>query len=290
MGVFAGCGDGAPPGGDGSETIAATVSIVPQQYFVERIGGEHVSVDVMVLPGASPATYEPRPEQLKALSTSAAYFSIGVPFEGVWLDRIAAANPEMVLVDTIAGIERVPMAAHEHGDEVGDEDHDHEAGAPDPHVWVSPALVKIQAQTIADALIALDPKNAADYAENLEGFLADIDALEADLQATLTGVTDRKFLVFHPSWGYFAEDFGLEQIAIEVGGQEPSAQELAALIALAKDENIKVVFAQAEFSTADAETIAAELGGEVLLISPLAYDWLANLREVATVFAEVLGR
>jgi zinc transport system substrate-binding protein len=297
--TLAACGGGLAADEDANAGLDVTVSIVPQQYFVERIGGEHVAVNVMVLPGASPATYEPKPEQLRALSDSAAYFSIGVPFESAWLDRIAAANAEMLMVDTIADIERIPLAQHDHGEEAehGDDDHDegeaddhgHEAGAPDPHVWVSPELVKVQARAIAAALIKLDPAHEADYTANLAAFEADIDALEADLQETLAGVTSRKFLVFHPSWGYFARDFGLEQIAIEVGGQEPSAQELAGIIAEAREEGIRVVFAQPEFSTRAAETIASEIDGEVLLISPLAYDWLENLRRVAETFAEVLG-
>jgi len=283
--AMAGClaGPAASPA-DGK--LAVTVSVVPQQYFVERIGGEHVAVTVMVGPGDNPATYEPKPAQLKALSRSVAYFSIGVPFESVWLDRIAGANPDMRIVDTIEGIERHPMDTHNHR---GGEEETGAAGAPDPHVWVSPELVKIQARTIYRALAELDPDNAASYRANLDAFVNDIDGLISEIRAALAGVEKGKFMVFHPSWGYFAEDFGLEQIAIEIGGQEPSAQEMAELIEEARVEGVRVIFAQPEFSTVDAETIAEEIGGEVLLISPLAYDWLANLRTVANTFAEVLG-
>jgi zinc transport system substrate-binding protein len=278
-----------------ADVLTVTVSIAPQQYFVERIAGEGINVNVMVEPGASPATYEPKPEQLAALSRSAAYFSIGVPFENVWLDKIAEANPEMRIVDTADGIERVPIEAHSHeadADENHDEDDDHEhaEGAPDPHIWLSPSLVKVQARTIADALIELDPDQREAYEANLDAFVADIEDLQASIEETLHGVESRKFLVFHPSWGYFAEDFGLEQIAIEVGGQEPSAKELAALIALAKEEAIQVIFAQPEFSAEDASTIAEEIGGEVIMVSPLASDWLDNMRQVADTFADVLSR
>jgi zinc transport system substrate-binding protein len=278
-----------------ADVLTVTVSIAPQQYFVERIAGEGINVNVMVEPGASPATYEPKPEQLAALSRSAAYFSIGVPFENVWLDKIAEANPEMRIVDTADGIERVPIEAHSHeadADEDHDEDDDHEhaEGAPDPHIWLSPSLVKVQARTIADALIELDPDQREAYEANLDAFVADIEDLQASIEETLHGVESRKFLVFHPSWGYFAEDFGLEQIAIEVGGQEPSAKELAALIALAKEEAIQVIFAQPEFSAEDASTIAEEIGGEVIMVSPLAPDWLDNMRQVADTFADVLSR
>jgi zinc transport system substrate-binding protein len=281
-------------------TLDVVVSIVPQRYFVERIGGEHVTVSVMVEPGNSPATYEPKPEQLKALSSAAAYFSIGVPFESAWLNKIAEANDEMVMVDTIANIERMPMTAHHHHDEEEHEEaeadheeheeHEDAEGAPDPHVWVSPELVKVQAQAIYEALVELDPEHEADYKANLDAFIADIDELEADIKATLSGLKSNKFMVFHPAWGYFADDFGLEQIPIEVGGQEPSAQELAHLIEEAQEEGIQIVFAQPEFSTSDAETIAKEIDGEVLLISPLAPDWLENMRTVAQTFAEVLNR
>ena len=288
--LVAGCAPGAVEPGE--ETMSVTVSILPQRTFVERVGGERVTVSVMVEPGSSPATYEPKPEQLRALSDAVAYFSIGVPFEGAWLDRIAAANRDMVMVDTAEGIERLPMRAHHHhdddGDDHDDDDHGHASGAPDPHIWLSPRLVKVQAENICAALAELDPDHEPEFQANLDGFLADIDALEAEIREILGGVESDKFMVFHPAWGYFAADFGLEQIPIEVGGQEPSARELAALIERAREENIRVVFAQPEFRTSDAETIAKEIGGEVLLISPLAPDWLENMRRVAETFAQVL--
>jgi zinc transport system substrate-binding protein len=281
--LLVGCGQGATPESTGKLNI--TVSIVPQKYFVERIGGEYVDVNVMVLPGASPATYEPRPEQFQDLSDADAYVRIKVPFENAWMDRIASANPDMLIVDTTEGIERLPMETHHrHGEK------EHEPENPDPHIWLSPELVKVQSQTIYEALVELDPVHQDAYEANLDGFIADIDALETDIRETLEGVESRRFIVFHPAWGYFARDFGLEMIPIEIGGQEPSAAEMAELITEAQRERIKVIFAQPEFSTRDAETIASEIGGGVLLISPLAPEWLDNLRKVADTFAEVFGQ
>jgi zinc transport system substrate-binding protein len=290
--ISAGVACGKTPGLVGDSKLEVMVSIVPQRYFVERIGGDRVTVNVMVEPGNSPATYEPKPEQLKALSSAVAYFSIGVPFENAWLERIAEANEDMVIVDTIAHVERMPMAAHrDHGEEGEKEEaHEHAKGAPDPHVWLSPELVKVQSQAIYEAFAQLDPGHRDTYKANLDVFMADIDALESDIKATLSGLKNPKFMVFHPAWGYFAHDFGLEQIPVEVGGQEPSAQELAHLIEEAQEEGIQVIFAQPEFSAEDAETIAAEIDGEVLLISPLAPDWLHNMRTVAQTFADVLNR
>lgn len=272
--LLAGCGQSSPASAS-THRLHITVSILPQKYFLEHIGGEHVVVNVMVEPGASPATYEPKPQQLRALSKADAFVCSGVPFENAWLDRFAAANGDMLIVDTTQGIERMPMGLG--------------TGNPDPHIWLSPRLVKIQAQTIYEALVQLDPKHELAYQVNLDSFLADIDALDADIRRVLAGTENRKFIVFHPAWGYFARDYGLEMIPVEVGGQEPSPAELVALVSKAKDENIQVIFAQPEFSTKDAETIAKEIGGEVLLISPLASDWLNNMRQVANTFAEVLG-
>ena len=285
-----GCASQSPALSPGAAAkLNITVSIVPQQYFVERIGGEYVQTSVMVLPGSNPATYEPKPEQIEALSRADAYVSIGVPFEGAWMERIRSANGEMLIVDTAQGIERMAMTA-DHAHE--GEDHaepEHEGENPDPHIWTSPALVKVQAQTIYESLVQLDPEHEAAFRANLDAFLADVDRLQADIRDALAEVESSKFIVFHPSWAYFARDFGLEMIPIEIEGKEPSAAEMAQLVTEAKEEGIRVVFAQPEFNTRSATTIATEIGGEVLLISPLAYDWLDNLQQVAETFAQTLG-
>ena len=272
-----------------AEKLQLVVSILPQKYFVEQVGGEYVNVEVMVEPGASPATYEPKPQQLRVLSKADAYVSIGVPFENAWMNRITAANREMLIVDTTQGIERMPMARHIH-DEDKEKSHPDESENPDPHIWLSPQLVKLQAQTIYKALVQLAPEKADIYQANLESFLTDIEALDAELRESLAVLEQRKFMVFHPAWGYFARDYGLEMIPIEVGGTEPSATELATLIAEAKKEKIKVIFAQPEFSTRNAETIAQEIDGEVLLLDPLAADWLENLRHVSKKLTQVLSQ
>jgi zinc transport system substrate-binding protein len=208
-----------------------------------------------------------------------------VDFEQAWMDRFLGANPQMLVVDTTQGIERLPLPA-------GLEEEEMTPGSPegqvDPHIWLSPSLVKVQAQTIADTLSQLDPERASQFQANLDAFVQDIDRLDAHIHETLEGVTHRRFLVFHPAWGYFARDYDLQMLAIEVGGQEPSAAELADLIRFAQQHHIQVVFASPQFSQQDAETIAKEIGGEVLLIDPLAYDWLDNLQQVAETFAEVL--
>jgi zinc transport system substrate-binding protein len=209
-----------------------------------------------------------------------------IDFEEAWMDKIKAANPQMLMVDTTEGIQRLPMVTQA---EAGEPQPMAEGENLDPHIWLSPSLVKVQAQTIYNTLVQLDPAHQAEYQANLEQFLADINTLDQDIRQTLEPLKTRQFIVFHPAWGYFARDYGLTMVPIEVGGQEPSAVELANLITEAQREHIQVVFAEPQFSQQAAQTIAKEIGGEVLLIDPLSPDWLDNLRQVSETFARVLS-
>jgi zinc transport system substrate-binding protein len=235
----------------------------------------------MISPGVDPHTYEPKPEQLKQLSKTQAYFTVGVSLEDAWKDRLQSVNPKMLVVDTSKGVEKLPLEEHEH---------EHEHGSLDPHIWLSPKRVKLQAETIYQTLVQIDPQNQAKYQANLEGFIQEIKTLDQDIQENLKNVKSRKFIVFHPEWGYFAKDYGLEMISIEVEGNEPSASELADLIKSAKTEKIKVIFAQPEFSTKSSETIAKEIDGQVMTISAFSPDWSNNLRQVSKKMSEVLNK
>ena len=263
------------------EVLSVSVSILPQAYFVERIGGAHVAVNVMVGPGDEPHSYEPTPSQMRVLTQSKIYFSIGVEFEKVWMPRFLAVSPDLRVVDTAAGIERMPMAAAHDGEA---------AGEPDPHIWLSPALVKVQAQNIYDALVDVDPAHTVDYHAGLESFLSDIDQLDASICSTFSTIKINEFMTFHPAWGYFASEYGLEMIPIEIGGQEPSAEELARTIDLARQYDIRFIFTQKEFSSKSAEAIAGEIGAQVVLVDPLARDWLSNMQTLANAFASALGQ
>ena len=268
-----------------SNKLDVTVSILPQKYFVERIGGDVVNVNVMVAPGEEPHTFEPQPSQMQALSTSQVYFTIGVEFENAWLNKFKDANPNLQFVDSSAGIEKITISGDEHTSaEAGTDAH----GDLDPHIWLSPANVKIIAQTIASALSDMDREHDAIYQNNLDAFLQDIDSLDQEISSSLKSLPSRQFITFHPAWGYFARDYNLEQIAIEVGGNEPSAAELADLISFARQHDIHFIFAEPEFSTKSAETIAQDIGGEVILISPLEENWIENMNLIAKSLNQVL--
>ena len=264
-----------------------TVSIMPQKYFVEQIAKDRVNVNVMVAPGSSSHTYEPKPAQMKELANSDAYFSIDDGFEKAWIPKFKSTNPKLLIVDTVKGIEKIEMAEHHHDDEKSHNGHDHHAHEKetlDPHVWLDPLLVKVQAKNMLDALTTLYPENASVFKENFDAFMVSLDALDQSLNRTLSSVQNRKFIIFHPSFGYFAKRYNLEQIAIEVSGKEPKPSELAKIIKEAKEENAKVVFVSPQFSKKSADTIAKQINGTTLAIDPLAYAWQDNLLAVAKLF------
>ncbi|MDB9315724.1 zinc ABC transporter substrate-binding protein [Spirulina sp. CS-785/01] len=266
--------------------LTIAVSIPPQKYFVERVGGDRVQTDILLPPGANPATYEPKPRQLESLSDADAYVRIHLPFENALWERMESINPEMQVIDLTQGIEQIPMTTRQdHGE---DHQNDQNIANPDPHIWLSPPLVKKQAQTIYDTLIQLDPEHQQTYKNNLEAFVAEIEELHQSIETSLTDIETRTFMVFHPAWGYFADTYNLKMLPIEVGGNEPSAAELSKLINEAEAEDIQVIFAQPQFSTEDAQTIANSIEGEVVLIDPLAEDWMNNMRKVANTFKQIL--
>ncbi|MFW2366091.1 MAG: metal ABC transporter solute-binding protein, Zn/Mn family [Desulforhopalus sp.] len=269
-----------------AEKPVVFVSILPQKFFVHQIAGEIFDVEVMVKPGASPATYEPKPSQMAKLSSSAAYLAIGVPFENNWLDKFNSVNPSMNIVHTEQGITKISMAEHLHDAVDGDghlEEHGREHGERavlDPHVWLSPALVKKQTKIIFETLVEIMPEQSGLFDSNYQLFLDKLDALDDELRALFKGRENMKFMVFHPSWGYFAREYGLKQVAIEMEGKEPKPAQLLDLIRFAKDNGVQVIFAQRQFSAKKAKVVAREIGGRVVIVDPLAENWFANLRQV----------
>jgi zinc transport system substrate-binding protein len=273
------------------ESLSITVSILPQAYFVERIGGENVKINVMVGPGEEAHTYEPKPEQMKMMAESALFFSIGVEYEETWLPRFLEINPQLMVVDSATGIDRIQTSdghSHDDDDDHEEDSHTEDDERTDPHVWLSPGNGKLIAENIFNALVQMMPEEAENLQENYTSLVNDIDRLDADINETLSQFENRTFMVFHPAWGYFAEQYNLEQISVQVGGQDPSPAEMADLIKIAREEDVRVIFIQPTFSTASVEALSQELGAEIVLVDPLARDWLENLKQAAGAFAGAL--
>jgi len=270
------------------------VSILPQKAFVKVVGGDYVNVMELIPPGGSPATYEPKPSDLVNVEQADIYFRVGhIPFEKSHANKFASLNLNMKIIDTSVNVVLRHFGEHEehtdeHGEEIHEEEHHHEG--VDPHVWLSPIQVKKQVDAIADALSKTDPDNAAEYMKNAEDFKKELDDLHNELELKFKELKTDKLMVFHPAWGYFADEFSLEQIAIEQDGKEPTAKQLQYLIDEAREENIKVIFIQSQFNKEIAESIAEEIDAVVVSINPLSEDYVNNLRNIATTIAEHLNK
>lgn len=292
-----------------AEPLRVFASVIPIRTFIEKIGGEHVDARAMVRPGFNPHTYDPTPQQIAALAGAVLYVRTGVPFEESWMERFRSANPSMQVIDAREGLALREMEAHDHDEH--EHEHEHEHGDPhhsdkdpdhrpeqatdkkrdyeqDPHVWVSPPLVVHMAGVIRDTLTELAPEQAAAFARNHDAFVAELEALDRDLHALLDPLPNRRFMVFHPAWGYFADTYGLTQAPIEREGKEPGPRALAALIDQAKADGIRVVFVQPQFDKRQARQMAQAIGGAVIAVDPLAADYVDNLRRVGREFAQAL--
>ncbi|MBU1108105.1 MAG: zinc ABC transporter substrate-binding protein [Candidatus Riflebacteria bacterium] len=260
--------------------IKIFTSILPQKYIVEQIAGDLVEVEVLVGPGVSPHTFEPTPQQMSRLSRAVIFFLVGVPFERALVTRLTAICPGLKIVNTDKNVPRRSMDSlengHEHSDDCG-----HESGAPDPHFWLDPLLVVIQAENMAIALREALPDYKARIDDGLQKLVNELRDLDAELAAKLMPINGEAMLVFHPAFGYFADRYGLKQQAVELEGKEPGPRRLAELIRYCRQNSIHVIFVQKQFPVAAAKTIARSIDGAVVLIDPLAEDYFANLRELA---------
>jgi len=255
----------------GTGTLQVVVSILPERFFAERIGGGTVSVSVLVPPGKEPHEYDPSPRQIAALGRADVYFTIGVPFESVLVPRISRSLPELSIVDVTRGVtlRRVD-------------------GGIDPHTWMSPENALIESRNIRDALIRLRPQNEELYRANYNVLAAQISELTARLKRLLAPVSGDTLFVYHPAFGYFADAFGLHEVAVQTGGGEPTAATLERMIRQAQEHNVHVIFVQPQFSRAAAQNVANAIGGAVVAIDPLAADWLSNMEIIAQAVKEGL--
>ena len=255
-----------------------SVSILPQKYFVDQIAGELLQVNVLVPPGSSPHNYSILPSQMKDLAKSKVWLQIGLlTFEDALKDKLADINKELTIVNGSDGID--PIA----GSECEEEGHDHEHAhheAYDPHIWLAPAESKIMAQNTLNALKTGFPHHATSFDANYERFISKIDSVSSLIDQKLTSLTNRNILIFHPTLGYYARQFGLTQTALELDGKEPSPKHMKSIVDLARVQNIRVIFIQKEFDAENAQQLARELDSEVMIIDPLDYDWEKQLRDI----------
>lgn len=275
IGIWCGCTHKPSPSATDNEKKTITVSIEPLRYLTERIAGETFHVTTFVPKGSSPETYEPAPEQLVALGNSVIFFGIGdLGFERTWLGRLKQTAPDVTFVNAADGIPRLEGHRHSHNGTT------HEA-VSDPHVWTSPTHMKIIALHICDALCRADTAQAKVFRSNLQKVQQEIQSVDDSIRTLLSGNSQKIFLIYHPALTYFARDYGLEQIAIEKDGKEPSPHHLAELISLCRTQHVETVFVQQEFDRKNAWLIAKETGTRITEINPLSYEWKEEMLKIA---------
>ena len=293
-----------------------SVSIPPQKYFVEKIAANTLDINVIIPASTDEHNFDFKPATMKKLEKSDIYFTIGLEFERVFADKFQSNFANLQVIDTGKDLRNL-ATSHEHSENAHKSSHDENAhthlsdensqlndknshthnayehhahkhsnshethSEKDPHIWLDPILVKIQASTIAKALIAKYPQNKALYEANLIKFQAELDALNAELSALFKGSKNKKFIIYHPSLAYFAARYHLVQIPVEIEGKEPKAKDLQRLISIAKKEKIKTIFVQKGFAQNAAKSLAKELNARVVELNHLSENYAKNLRQIA---------
>lgn len=266
-----------------------SVSIEPQRYFAEKIAGDRFVIHTVVPTGQSPESYDPTSQQMVRIGESLAYFQIGpIGFEQAWIERIKQNNPQVTFFDLSQGMGFLEGEEHEHdhaSEEGGHEDAHHHHGATDPHIWSSMEGARLIARNMLEAFVTLDAENSEYYQTNYNSLIAEIDATETTIAELLKPVLSRTFIIYHPALTYFAEEFHLKQLCIEMDGKEPSPAQLKELVDTAVNHNVQVVFIQEEFDQKNAEIIARETRCRLVRINPLAYDWSKEMIHIAEALA-----
>ncbi len=280
-----------------ASSLPVFVSIAPQKWLVEQIGGDLVNTQVLLDKGQEPHTYQPSPDKITTLFRSRLYFTIGMAFEReigrkITRNNKAATGPQ--LIDTTTGIKKIsitPLDVHHHDHENYEGRHDkaeptQEHG--DPHLWLDPRNGSIMAAAIAEALATADPKNTAIYQQNYNKLNERLTQLHQELKQQLAPFQGATFYVFHPAFGYFAHAYALHQRAVENEGKAPSPKQLYALVKQAKADKIKVLFVQPQFDKKNALTVAHAIKGKLVVLDPLTENIEQNLRQMANAIQTAL--
>ncbi len=273
--IFVGCAEKQIP--NASLKISVFSSILPQTGIAKSIAGNFAEVHTLIGEGQSPHAYEPTAKQLALLGEADVLFTIGMPFEKHLLKKIIPLYPNLLICETESHIKLRSMS-HKH----------HEA--KDPHVWLSPANSTAIAFAISQALEKIDPAHADEYRKNYKKLADELSQLDDEIRTMLAPYSGKRFYVFHPSFGYFSDTYGLEQIPIELDGKSPSPRQLIYLIEKAKADGVKVIFVQKQFPVDSAKAISDAIDGIVVPLNPLAEDSVANLRLIAESITHALKK
>lgn len=250
------------------------VTLAPYKFFVEKIGGKDLQVNVLVPAGASSHTYEPTFHEITAIGASDIWFQIGESFEARTAQALKSHYPHLKIIDLRKNLSLIYPSTRCCG-----------KGA-DVHFWLSPKLSKIQAQTIAEGLIEHYPDNKDIYLKNLAAFEKELDELDAFVACILSPLKDRFIFVSHPAYAYFCRDYHLTQVSIEIEGQDPRFRQSQLLLEMLKEHRPSVIFIQKQYSDKAARILAEQIGARLVLLDPYQENYFQCISEIAHAFAK----
>ncbi|MEO0416670.1 MAG: zinc ABC transporter substrate-binding protein [Verrucomicrobiota bacterium] len=262
------------------------VPVAPYEYVFEKIAGDLVDIQVIVGEGDDPHSYSPTPLQVASMSKSQLICSGELGFEGNYFVMTGEGDDaprELMLLEGLDLLEgHCDHPSHQTETTEDDHDHDHE-DLNDPHVWLSPSMLSAQSENIAASLKGLLSEEAdkGKIDQNLAAFQKELDAIDAELKEQLSAHQGTKFYVYHGAFAYFGRDYGVEQVALEIGNRKPTPQVLADMAKQAKADNAELIFVQPQFDQSSAQALAESIGGRIEVLDPLEKDIIANLRAIA---------
>ena len=265
--------------------ISVAVPLSPYAKIAKEIAKEKAEVLTLIPENSDPHTFEPKPKILKQFSASSIYFTDGA-FDKNWLSRFLSVNKNVKVVPLTEGILFNKMEhRHHHAEQKHTEEHEE---AFDPHLWTSFENIKIIARNILNALTTFDSENKTYYEKNYSEYLKKINSLSEKVQKIISKLPEnkKKFMVFHPSFGYLAKEYHLKEICIEIEGKEVKPKDLEHLIQEAKKESIETIFIMPQFSKRAAASIAKSLNANIVEINPLAYEFENQIEFLITSIAK----
>ncbi len=264
------------------------VSVEPQRQILEQLAGDKFRIVTMLPNGENPETFDPSPARRVDIENAKAYFSTGqLAFEKNL--RMTSKNPS-AFVDTSRGINLIYGTHCSHDDHssfLGSDNHAQHshANVADPHVWASVKNARIVAEAMTRKLIEIDPDNTSIYKENLKAYQHHVDSLDQAFTATISGIENPAFMVWHPSLTYFARDYGIEQVAMTDNSKEATPKSLGNILDKAKDSDVRIFVYQPLVDNREAEMIYTGIGIDTISYNGLAYDWESQLSKVINVIA-----
>lgn len=274
----------AKAGQETKETVSKPlvyVPVLPYEFLLEKLAGDWIEVHSIVQEGDDCHSYSPTPKQIVKLTKANLLFTGRLGFEANFFVASGDGKTGPLVVDLLDGLDLLEGTCEECLKGAEGHKHSHE-DLKDPHVWLSPRMLRQQLPKIASVLKDFLPESGGKAVDkNLAAMLTELAAIEEEEREALAPLKGQKFYVYHGAFAYFAEDFGLEQVAIEMGNRQATPGAIVELAAKAKEDHVKLVFVQPQFDQSSSRALADAIGGEVVILDPLQKDVFEGLRKIA---------